>query len=75
MLMNNALACYEIVHQSGGNTEDPHKQIADRKVQDENISDRPHVPLPQDYKTHHTVTDHAEQENKQVGQDEHSSHA
>lgn len=75
VLMNNTLACYEIVHQSGGNAEDPHKQIADGKVQDEDISDRPHVPFPQDYETHHTVTYHAKQEDEQVGQDEHGSHA
>lgn len=73
--LNNTLACYEIVHQSSGNAEDPHKQITDGKVQDEDISDRPHVPVPQDDETHHTVAYHAEQKDEQIGQDEHGSHA
>lgn len=69
-----ALTCYDVVHQRGWHAKDADQQVADGKVEDEEVGDGAHVLAAQHDEAHHTVAHHAHQEDEQVGDGEDGSH-
>lgn len=66
--------CNDVVQEGGGHAEEPHQQVTDSQVQDEQVGDRAHVLAPQDDETNPPVAHHAEEEDEEVGGDEDSGH-
>lgn len=57
------------VNQCGGHTEDAHQQITNGQVQDEEISDRTHVVVPDDHQADKSVPHHTKQQHQKVRKD------
>lgn len=68
------LTCYDVVQQCRWHAEDANQQVADCEVENEQIGDRAHVFAAHHDETHHTISNHAHQENKEVGDGEDCSH-
>lgn len=64
----------EVVHESGGHTEDAHQQVADGQVEDEHVGDGAHVPVPEHNEADQGIAHHAQEEDEHVGHDEHGRH-
>lgn len=65
-----SITCDKVVDQSGGDTEDPHQQVTDGQVEDEEVGHGAHVTVTHHYEAHQPIAHHAQQEDEQVGQGE-----
>lgn len=66
--------CDDVVQQRGRHAEDAHQQVADGKVQDEQVGDGAHVLTAEHDEAHHAVSHHAHHKDQQVGDGEDRSH-
>lgn len=68
------LTCYDVVHQRSRHAEDANQKVADCEVQNKEIGDRAHVFAAHHNETHYAISQHAHQENEEVGDGEDCSH-
>lgn len=57
----------EVVHEGCRHAEDAHQQVADGKVEDEHVGDRPHLAVLHHDEAHQDVADHAHEEDEGIG--------
>lgn len=72
--MTGALTCDEIVHQCCGDAEDAHQEVTDGQIEDEEVDDRPHVPVLHHDEAHQDVSHHAQQEDQKISQNKAGRH-
>lgn len=68
------LTSYDVVHQGGWHAKNAHQQVANGEVENKQVGDSAHVFSAQHDETHYPISQHAYQENKQVGDSEDRSH-
>lgn len=66
--MTRALTCDEIVHQCCRDAKDAHQEVTDGQIEDEEVDDRPHVPVLHHDEAHQDVPHHAQQEDWKISQ-------
>lgn len=69
-----SITCNEVVHQRCRDAEDPHQQVTDSQVEDEEVGDRAHTMVFQYDETHQDVTHHTQQKDEGVSQGVDGSH-
>lgn len=68
-LIKLKITCDKVVHQSCRDAEDPHKQVADCQVKDEEVGHSAHASVFHYDQTHQDVTHHAQQKDEGICQD------